>query len=341
MRSAGRVACAWLALVLHACVLPGFDVSGNEDYSGGVSSVSGGLSGASDECRQCDVERCQAKRDACGAACDDYTWPVSPVWSVSDAADEYVRCLAEQCETQCETRWGCVNNYSIPTPSESSYTVTIHLQDAATKSVADARVSACQSFLPSCTGDGLASEGTTDKDGNVQLQLDQLFFGYFLIDTGGRAAPTTFKPSQPIYRVDREITVILLESDFWAATAGSLGLETIDPEGSNLLFRANNCLPYRYTKGLVTTALAAAEDVSVDYTAGAGSRVFYTSVSLGVDPRATSTQPGGGGFGGALDLTPGQVSVNARYQDGLVGTAQLTLASGGLGFVLLFPAANP
>jgi len=69
--------------------------------------------------------------------------------------------------------------------------------------------------------------------------------------------------------------------------------------------------------------------------------VFYTGVSLGVDPTATTTLPGGGGFGGALDLTSGQITVNARYGDAVVGTAQLTLSAGELGFVFLSPAATP
>jgi len=118
MRPAGRWACAWLALVLHACVLPGFSFQ-NENGDNGTAVVVVGLSGATDECRQRDVEQCQAERDACGAACDDYTWPVSPVWSVPDEADAYVRCLA----SRCETHWGCLGNYTIPTPSETTYVI--------------------------------------------------------------------------------------------------------------------------------------------------------------------------------------------------------------------------
>jgi hypothetical protein len=95
--------CAWIALISHACVLPDFEVA-----------EKGGLTAAPDECRACDAQQCAAERAACGAACDDYRWPVSPVWSVPDEADAYVRCLAERCETQCQTRWGCVGKYTIP-----------------------------------------------------------------------------------------------------------------------------------------------------------------------------------------------------------------------------------
>jgi hypothetical protein len=229
-----------------------------------------------------------------------------------------------------------------PATSEARYNVTMRVQDIAGNSIPDVKVSACQGFAPECSGEGLASSGTTDAEGKVTLELDQIFFGYFLIDSDGRFMRMTLKPSQPTYRLERNIDIVLFTSEFLTMYAGFLSTNAVDPELSHFLFRAYNCLPTRYTKGQADAALAAGYGVTIDHSSQSGSQVFYTGASLLIDPTVSSTQPGGGGFGGALNVTPGVVTtINATHDGQTVATTQLRLARGELGFVFLTPSVAP
>src|SRR5689334_17791397 len=127
-------------LLAAACVLPHYDVvSSKRDRDAGADSSSSSATSKEEktamfadapaDCKSCVQDNCKEQRQSCGEHCKDLDWPVSPAWTVSDEADPFVRCLAEQCEEQCKVLWGCNKKYQFAEP-DADYSVTIRVTHA-------------------------------------------------------------------------------------------------------------------------------------------------------------------------------------------------------------------
>jgi len=338
----------WMSFLLSACVLPDYEVSSSSDtLNTDVSS----LNGAPQDCQTCAVQQCAAERTACGANCDGFTWPVAPTWSVSDEADAYVKCLAQQCESQCEVRWGCVHDYTVPESSEP-YGVTLTVLDGITSGpLPGVTVRACQSADPTCGSVGRVGSSVSDTSGNVMFTLPQSFFGYFLVegfDAGEIHYVTTIlKPSQPLYRMDSKLEMLLFTQDVLEATATQL--ETgLEPGRGSLILRALNCMPTRYTRSSsdnalasAAGALASAEQVSFSYVSTTGSRVIYQSPSFTPEPTASATVPGAGGYAFVHNVSPELVSVTATFDNDVVSTTSVAVYPDSIVLVNMIPDAEP
>jgi hypothetical protein len=350
-------ACVWsllCALLATACVLPDYDVETSKDRERDASADTGPtgatsaeqmvaiLPNAEPECASCAKDNCVAEREACGADCADFKWPVSPAWQVSsDKADAYVRCLARQCDAQCGVLWGCAKNYVFPEARDAS--VTIRVTDAAMPGleIEGIRVKACQDLDPSCqSAIGEASTAVTNAAGRAVLALPPSFEGYFFIEQaepsadGNKYVPMTVVWSQPLYKIESLLTVSIFKEGLIPALASTA--EKVLPGKGHMVFKAQNCLPQRYVDNPELNADA--EGVIANYAPrGDGSRVYYTRNGLKISPEAENTSVDGAGFGGAFNLSPGSVSVTGVHEDVEVSNAVYTVRRDTLGIVFLLP----
>jgi hypothetical protein len=334
--------CLSVSLTLSACVLPDYDVRdvAKEQPDSGVPGLGKISAGASGECGECLADKCAEQRTSCGSKCDEIALPLSPAVDVPTEANSYIQCMTEMCDSTCNARWGCVNQYTWPSPSKA-YNVTIRIVDPVqNQPVKDAKVSACGGLDPACSlGGGMESMGTTDMDGRVTLQLQSSFFGYFAVDAGANFFPLVAMWSQPTYRVDNTFTLNVFPRS-WLAHMGDQLNAKIEPEAGHLIFHAQNCLPLRFTSG--STANATGEGVKVSYSKlGANStRVFYTTYALMVDPNQSSTSIAGSGYGGAFNLPPGAATVIGSFNNMDIANAGLPMRADTLGLVFLVPNAR-
>lgn len=344
------------SLLATACVLPDYEVVPSRDRDAGADSSSSPatakdekgamiLPGAQADCASCLQDNCKELRQNCGEHCDDFEWPVSPSWTVTDEADEYVRCVAMQCAEQCNVLWGCNKKYELAEP-ESDYSFTLRVTHAVRPDVVleGLRVSACQGLDPSCMrGIGQVSSNLTNADSEAVLLLPRSFQGYFLIEpteTGGDDPylPMTVVWSQPLYRKESRLTVSMFNRSLVPALASTV--EKVEQGKGHFIFKAQNCLPERFVgaKG----ANAEADDVVVNYYSpnGEGSKVYYTRNGLMIDLNAKETHADGQSFGGAFNLAPGSVSVTGTYKAMEVTSAGFPLRADSLGVVFLVPKAQ-
>lgn len=344
------------SLLAMACVLPDYDVVTSNDRerpdAGSDSGPTGATSSelamlfpeAQPDCESCAKDSCSAERTSCGADCDAFRWPVSPVWQVTDKADPYVRCLAQRCDSQCEVLWGCTDKYIVPEPDDAS--VTIRVTDAAMPGheIEGIRVRACHDLDPSCQTDiGQSSMAVTNAAGRAVLALPRSFSGYFLLeqanvsDDGPDYLPMTVVWSEPLYKTEPILTVSVFKVGLVPALASTA--ETVLPGKGHLVFKALNCLPQRYVDNRELNADA--EGVIANYAPmGSGSRVYYTRNGLKISPPATETSYDGQGFGGAFNLSPGSVSVTGVHDDVEVSNAVYTVRADTIGIVFLLPKAR-
>lgn len=348
-----RVYSLLCALLAMACVLPDYEVVSSKSRpkpdagsdSGPTGATSSELSKifpeAPSECESCAKDNCEIERLSCGSDCDSFRWPISPAWRVDDRADEYVRCLAQKCDSQCDVLWGCAKNYSISEAEGSS--VTIRVTDAVSQGqeIEGIRVKACQDLDPACQIDiGQSSTNVTNAGGRAVLALPRSFDGYFLLEQndppaeGAAYVPMTVVWSQPLYKIEPVLTVSMFKVGVIPALANNN--EKILPGKGHMVFKAQNCLPQRYVDN--PDANASAEGVIANYAPmGEGSKVYYTRNGLKISPTATDTSYDGGGFGGAFNLSPGQVSVTAVHHDVEVSNAVYSVRTDTLGIVFMLP----
>jgi hypothetical protein len=347
-----RVYSLLCALLTMACVLPDYEVVGSQSRekpdagsdSGPTAATSSELSKifpeAPSDCESCAKDNCGIERATCGSDCDGLRWPISPAWRVSDRADEYVRCIAEKCDSQCEVLWGCTKKYGIDEPEGSS--VTIRVTDAVAQGeIEGIRVKACQDLDPACQIDiGQSSTSVTNASGRAVLALPRSFDGYFLLEQnappeeGAAFVPMTVIWSQPLYKVEPLLTVSMFKVGVIPALA--MNNEKILPSKGHMVFKAQNCLPQRYVGD--QDANAEAEGVIANYAPmGEGSKVYYARNGLKISPTAVDTSYDGQGFGGAFNLSPGQVSVTAVHHDVEVSNAVYSVRPDTLGIVFLLP----
>ncbi|HET8932525.1 MAG TPA: hypothetical protein VFN67_03750 [Polyangiales bacterium] len=345
------------SLLTAACVLPHYDVvSSKRDRDAGTDSSSSSATSKDEksamifadapaDCKSCMQDNCKEQRQSCGEHCKDLDWPVSPAWTVSDEADPFVRCLAEQCEEQCKVLWGCNKKYELAEPA-ADYSVTIRVTHAVRPNVKleGLRVSACQGLDPSCQrGIGQVSSQVTNADSEAVLLLPKSFLGYFLVEPMNTDEPDPYLPmtvvwSQPLYRHEQVLTVSMFNRSLVPALASTV--EKVQSGKGNFIFKAQNCLPERYVgEG---GANAEAEDEVVNYYSpnGEGSRVYYTRNGLIIDLNAHETHADGGSFGGAFNLAAGSVSVTGTHKAMEVSSAGFPLRADSLGIVFLLPKAQ-
>jgi len=334
------VVSSWLC----GCVLPDYKVEDSPSQSPPLSSgrVDGTISFGDATCSSCVMESCGAQHADCGDACKDLKWPVAPAWSVPDEADPYVRCIATQCESQCNVLWGCVKNYRWP-EKDSAYNVTIRVNDALQESrnLEGATVTACQARDPSCTvGMGQESSGETDANGRVTLALSRDFVGFFIVkkDSDGYV-PMIANWSQPAYVVDNTFTLSLFKP-VWIQTMAAQVKVTLEKDVGHVIFKATNCLPLRYIGG--DEINADADGVAVSYTPRSenSSDAVYVQLGLQIDPAVKTTSTAGQGYGGMFNLSAGAVTLSGSH-DGLdVGSGGLSMRANHLGMVFLVPRAR-
>jgi hypothetical protein len=344
-----------LCALLAGCVLPDYDVVGSKDRArpdaGGDSGPTGATSSdlaelfpdAEPDCESCAKDNCATERAACGADCSDFSWPVSPIWQVSDQADPYVKCLATKCNDQCNVLWGCNKEYLVPEAQGSG--VTIRVTDAvAMGEIPGIRVKACQDLDPSCQIDvGQSSSNVTNASGRAVLALPRSFEGYFLLeqaepsDAASRFMPMTVTWSQPLYKVETVLTVSMFKAAAVTALAG--GAIPVKTDKGHLVFKAMNCLPQRYVDNRELNA--SAEGVVVNYAPmNEGTPVVYTRNGLKISPDAKDTSYDGAGFGGAFNLSPGAISVLGVHDDVEVSNAVYTARPDTIAIVFLLPRAR-
>ena len=342
----------WLGLLcslLVACVLPDYEVVGSNDRSlpdaGPRDATSSELAmllpQAAPTCATCAHDSCELERAACGQDCDDFSWPVSPLWRVSDQADAYVRCLARRCGDPCEVLWGCTKNYTIPEPEDASVTIRVTDAVAQGQEIAGIRVKACQDLDPECQMDiGQSSVHVTNASGRAVLALPRSFDGYFLLEQaevpeeGATYVPMTVVWSQPLYKVEPLLTVSMFKVGLIPALASTA--ETVMSGKGHMVFKGQNCLPQRYVDNQELNADA--DGLIANYAPmGAGSKVYYTRNGLKISPTAAETSYDGLGFGGAFNLSPGSVSVTGVHDDLEVSNAVYTVRADTLGIVFLLP----
>lgn len=355
----------WL-LWLCGCVLPDYTVvseskAPDRSSDGGTSSEPADtqdaatandekgsllLAEAPDECERCVEASCKTERQDCGEDCDELSWPVSPVWHVEDAADPFVRCLSQQCGDSCNVDWGCVKRYVWPEPHEA-YSFTLRVTDAIRDiEVEGIRVTACQGRDPSCSeAIGLISSAVTNSLGRAVLTLNDEFFGYFLLEPEEKNTQEgeedylsmTVMWSQPYYRTESVLTASLFKPS-WIKSIASAAEDVQDGKG-HLLFKAQNCLPQRYTSN--PEANANADGVSVSYSAlSPGSGVYYAGAALTLNLTASATSPEGLSFGGAFNLPPGPVTVTAVHDDTEVSSVGFPLRADTMAALFLVPRAR-
>jgi hypothetical protein len=342
-----RVLGSLCLLLSAACVLPDYEVVSSNKRPSETDAATGTspamlLPGAEAECGRCVQDNCREQKDSCGEHCEAFEWPVSPAWAVDDDADAYVRCLATQCEEQCDVLWGCVKQYEIPEP-KSDHSVTIRVTHAVQQSttIPGCRVTACLDLDPECKrGVGRVNEGTTDADGLAVLALPRSFEGFFLIEPPQEGddpyLPMTAVWSEPLYRIEPVLTVSVFNRSLVPALA-SIVNEEVEPGKGHYIFKAQNCLPQRFVGG--GAANAEADGVVVTFTSylSSGSLVYYTRVGLTLDLDATSTSSEGLGFGGVFNVAPGAVSVFGAHRATEVSTAGFPMRGDSLGVVFLSP----
>jgi hypothetical protein len=337
---------ALLCSVLVGCVLPEYRVFDSNTPSDTTMSPNmvppskTGIGNASTLCTACIAAKCTEERTECGEQCDELSLPVSPAWVVPDEADSFVQCLARECEEPCNVRWGCVGSYSFPVPA-NAYSVRVRVAEATSnRGVKGATVTACQGSDPNCgIGAGMDGSATTDADGYATLALRNDFFGYFVADGGDSYFVTTLMWSQPTYRVDTTFTINLFAKEWLDVLLQQVMVKKHDDAG-HMIFRAENCLPLRYIGN--DNANAEADGVIVNYAPNGpdSSRTFYTTYALSVDPVATATQAIGSGYGGAVNLPPGLVSIVGSHDNDTTMNAVVRIRPDALGLVMLVPNAK-
>lgn len=347
-----RVYCL-LCTLLTACVLPDYEVVRSKERSGRDAGTDSGPTGATSseqqsmifpeaqpDCESCVRDNCESERTDCGPDCASLRWPVAPVWQVSDKADAFVRCIAQQCDSQCDVLWGCNKNYVVPEPEGNS--VTIRVTDAvAMGEISGIRVKACQDLDPSCETDvGQSSSNVTNASGRAVLALPRSFEGYFLLEQaeptegGSDYMPMTVTWSQPLYKVETVLTVSMFKAAVVPALAGSA--ITVKKAKGHLVFKALNCLPQRYVDNPGLNA--SADGVVVNYAPmSEGTPVVYTRNGLKISPDAMDTSYDGAGFGGAFNLSPGAISVTGVHDDDEVSNAVYTARPDTISIVFLLP----
>lgn len=327
----------WL-LVVSGCVLPDYHTTVEPATSGDILATQPLLSGADATCGECLKTQCSSQRADCGDACADLQWPVSPAWTVTDEADPFASCVIDECADACNARWGCVQKYELPTPG-SPYEIHLQFNDAVHPEItrADVKVHACQARDASCSAGGGAEQTvTSDADGNATLTVASAFFGYFLIDAGADYFPVTAFWSQPVYRVARTFEVSLFPRAWLAGLAKAVNVP-VDEEAGHVVFRAENCSPLRY---LDKYAAADGVVVSLDEKGPNTVGSVYATYGLTLDPAATATKRGGGGYGGAFNVPEGLQSLRGTFEDSEVANASVPLRPDTLAMVFLVPNAR-
>ena len=345
-------------LCAPACVLPTYEKVDSVEQGTTFDAVERSALGAAGacglshmletECDACIRANCCELAEECGdgTACgEDLLEPISPVADYSTDFDPLLGCMQRDCEQACQVNWGCVGEYSWPTPEEP-YSFDVRVVDFAAEPdepLPDVEVRACEGVDPTCES-GQVDRAITDGDGVVNLVVPGGFEGFFAF-SGGGYMDTTVQWTEPVQRLDNWIHYELQEEDV-AGLALITGVHSdpeqeFDPEAGHLIFRAQNCLPARY---LSTDELPQAEvsGVRVEFEPNDGaSQVFYTTATGGVSVtlEATSTDGVGGAFGGPARNVSVSFIDDATEREVAEGLVQVR--PGAIGFVYMVPRSQP
>lgn len=230
-----------------------------------------------------------------------------------DLSGPYGQCVFRfRCTAQCtdDSELWCLGGYSLPTTSETSVPLSLHLVDAIDQMtpIANARVRACNAQnARECSETSADAMGTTDANGFVKLTLpasfSRSFTGYLEITGAGRY-PTLLKFSTNFAEPTTQVVSIVGEASFRFALT-SAGITTDDARGM-LQLRMLGC----QGAGVKGAFFSLSPEV-------AGSRTWYIVNGL---PRLDNSGTAPVGSGGIIDVPEGTVTADAKTSDGtLIG----------------------
>lgn len=335
------------AALLGGCLLPSFEAVEGAESNHTAIMACGVPDKLGASCGSCIAASCCDEAQTCNgdATCRaDMTALISPMAEFSDAFEPLLECMQENCDSQCNVTWGCLDRYRIPAPDGPTYPVTVQLVDFADPRVPvrDVDVEACNGV--SCdTGSRAKVAGAS---GEAVLDLPSGFDGYFAFTGGSREGepyvPATVKWSAPIYRHYPFAHFMMRETDLLRlAEYSQYHVDQPEPFRSgraHLVVRVQGCLPHRYLNnegGL--SAEAAGIRISAASVAGA-SQFFYTAGRNGApDPSLTATTVDG--IAGAFDMPTGNIRVFAHRvdTDEEVSSVAIPLFADELGYAFLLP----
>ncbi len=245
-------------------------------------------------------------------------------------------CVASLCEEAHKAieagvedkTWSCLDAPPVASTATGPFHVTMHLTDiVSAMPISGVTANLCRKLDVACT-DPQGPSVVSDATGLVAFDVPAAFTGYVSLQEGAAIMPGLYF-FNPAVNSDLDVPSVQLASPGIAsALIKGLGAKQDANDGIMLL-------------SVVDCTGTNAADVTMSFTQSADASASVSFYSVGGLPNATVTMTDTSGYGGAVNVAPGNVAVTAKRSDGrTIGTYSLFVNPGTITYSKLVPVGQ-